>query len=371
MRKLFFVTLTLVLIVILSSAALIFYMIFFGGKEIASPALEGMAVIEAVGHVQSAGLVARVDQVDSAKKEGIVVAQWPAPGSLMKKGQVLILKVSKGGQRYPLPDVRNMEYGLAVKTLTESGFVPGDVLRAPRDGAAPGTVIAQNPSSPVALPRGARVDLLLCQGEENASGTVKVPNLSGRMEDEAKTLIRRAGLSLGSLRYHYTQASPPGVVIRISPKEGTSVKKNTPVNLVVSTMKKASSGEGEKPAVPTPAASAPEVKTPSIPGVVVSPGALGEVTSQITPTPAPKPTKAPLPGDSVDAPKKAKIRYQVPPLSKPLRLSIELVDAKGSKKLVDKEVAGGEYISMEVPYVKEAAVTIYLGGEFVWQERYR
>jgi serine/threonine-protein kinase len=213
------------------------------------------------------------------------------------------------------------------------------------------------------------VDLLLCQGEENASGTVKVPNLSGRMEDEAKTLIRRAGLSLGSLRYHYTQASPPGVVIRISPKEGTSVKKNTPVNLVVSTMKKASSGEAEKPAAPTPAPSTPEVKTPSIPGVVVSPGTPGEVTSQVTP--APKPTRAPLPGDSGGVSKKAKIRYQVPPLSKPLRLSIELVDAKGSKKLVDKEVAGGEYISMEVPYVKEAAVTIYLGGEFVWQERYR
>lgn len=362
MRKLFFATLSLVLIVILGSAALIFYMIFFGEKEIPSPSLEGMAVIEAVGHVQSAGLVARVDQVDSAKKEGVVVAQWPAPGSLMKKGQVLILKVSKGGQRYPLPDLRNMEYGLAVQTLTESGFVPGDVLRAPRDGAAPGTVIAQSPSSPVALSRGARVDLLICQGEENGSGTVKVPNLAGRMEEEARTLLHQAGLSLGSLRYYYTQASPPGVVIRISPQEGTSVKKNSAVNLVVSTMKKTSSGGGEPSS--TVAAPTPGVKTPAIPGVVA-------IVSG-TPTPAPQPTKAAPPQEQPSgATKKAKIRYQVPPLSKPLGLSIEMVDAKGSKKLVNKEVSGGEYISMEVPYVKEAAVTIYLGGEFVWQERYR
>ena len=361
MRKLFFATLSLVLIVILGSAALIFYMIFFGEKEIASPSLEGMAVIEAVGHVQSAGLVARVDQVDSAKKEGIVVAQWPAPGSLMKKGQVLILKVSKGGQRYPLPDLRSMEYGLAVQTLTESGFVPGDVLRAPRDGAAPGTVIAQSPSSPVALPRGARVDLLICQGEENGSGTVKVPNLAGRMEDEAKTLLRQAGLSLGSLRYHYTQASPPGVVIRISPQEGTSVKKNGAVNLVVSTMKKSASGGGEPSSTTAPT---PAPKIPGIPGVVVA--------APETPVPTPRPTKAAPPQEQPSGgTKKAKIRYQVPPLSKPLGLSIEMVDAKGSKKLVNKEVAGGEYISMEVPYVKEAAITIYLGGEFVWQERYR
>ncbi len=365
MRKLFFVTLSLVLLVILSSAALIFYMIFFGGKEIASPSLEGMAVIEAVGHVQSSGLVARVDQVDSAKREGVVVAQWPAPGTLMKKGQVLILKVSKGGQRYPLPDVRNMEYGLAVKTLTESGFVPGDILRVPRDGAAPGTVIAQSPSSPVALPRGARVDLLLCQGEESSAGTVKIPNLAGRMEDEAKTLLSQAGLTLGSLRYHYTQASPPGVVIRVSPNEGSSVRKNSPVNLVVSTMKKS-------------AAPAPEVKTPAIPGIVPSPGTpetpVGSPQVSPAPTPAssvPQPTRPPVQEQPQEAGKKARIRYQVPPLSKPLTLTIELVDARGSRKLVDKEVSGGEYISMEAPYVNEAAITIYLGGEFVWQERYR
>ncbi len=369
MRKLFFVTLTVILLVILGSAALIFHMIFFGGKEIGSPSLEGMAVIEAVGHVQSAGLVARVDQVDSAKKEGVVVAQWPAPGTLMKKGQVLILKVSKGGQRYPLPDVRNMEYSLAVKTLTESGFVPGDILRVPRDGAAPGTVIAQSPSAPVALPRGARVDLLLCQGEESPSGNVKIPNLAGRMEEEAKALIRQAGLSLGSVRYHYTQASPPGVVIRVSPNEGSSVKKNSVVNLVVSTMKK--NGSPESAAAPTPKPAAiPGVLPP--PGDSVTPATPVAEPPRVSPAPAsPEPTKKPVQEQPPAGTKKAKIRYQVPPLSKPLKLTIEMVDPKGSRKLVDKEVTGGEYISMEAPYTNEAAVTIYLGGEFVWQERYR
>ena len=235
MRKLFFVTLSVVLLVILGSAAIIFHMIFFGGKEIGSPALEGMAVIEAVGHVQSSGLVARVDQVDSAKKEGVVVAQWPAPGTLMKKGQVLILKVSKGGQRYPLPDVRNMEYGLAVKTLTESGFVPGDILRVPREGAAPGAVIAQSPSAPVALPRGARVDLLLCQGEESPSGTVKIPNLAGRMEDEAKALIRQAGLSWGPFAITTPNQAPRGWCSGFLPAKVLRYEKNTAVSLVVST----------------------------------------------------------------------------------------------------------------------------------------
>ena len=43
---------------------------------------------------------------------------------------------------------------------------------------------------------------------------------------------------------------------------------------------------------------------------------------------------------------------------------------KGERK-VEKEVKGGESILVNVPYVREAAVTVFLGGEFVWQDRYR
>ena len=38
--------------------------------------------------------------------------------------------------------------------------------------------------------------------------------------------------------------------------------------------------------------------------------------------------------------------------------------------LKDGTAKSGEYISLNVPYSGEARVTIYLGGEFVWQDRY-
>ena len=68
--------------------------------------------------------------------------------------------------------------------------------------------------------------------------------------------------------------------------------------------------------------------------------------------------------------KTAKVRYQVPPLAKPLSLKIELMDEYGTRVLKDGTAKSGEYISMNVPYSGEARVTIYLGGEFVWQDRY-
>jgi serine/threonine-protein kinase len=66
----------------------------------------------------------------------------------------------------------------------------------------------------------------------------------------------------------------------------------------------------------------------------------------------------------------AHIRYQVPPLARPLHLKIEMVDPSGKKVLLDRAAKSGEYVSLDAPYSRECAVTIYLGGEFVWQDRY-
>jgi serine/threonine-protein kinase len=53
-----------------------------------------------------------------------------------------------------------------------------------------------------------------------------------------------------------------------------------------------------------------------------------------------------------------------------LNLKIELVDPSGMKVLLDRNAKGGEFVSLDASYSKECAVTIYLGGEFVWQDRY-
>ncbi len=60
----------------------------------------------------------------------------------------------------------------------------------------------------------------------------------------------------------------------------------------------------------------------------------------------------------------------MPPLTKPLSLKIEMTDDSGTRVLKDGMANSGEYISMNVPYTGEARITIFLGGDFVWQDRY-
>jgi beta-lactam-binding protein with PASTA domain len=130
MKKIVTLTLFLVFLVVLGSGVFTVYAVFWGGKEVSVPSLEGMSIIEAVDVAQRMGLVVRVDQVDSLKKSGLVLSQWPTAGTLVKNGKVLILKVSKGGQRFPLPDVRGMEYEQALRALQEEGFTAGEIGRA-------------------------------------------------------------------------------------------------------------------------------------------------------------------------------------------------------------------------------------------------
>lgn len=67
----------------------------------------------------------------------------------------------------------------------------------------------------------------------------------------------------------------------------------------------------------------------------------------------------------------AKIRYQVPPISKSMQLKIEITDQSGSRVLKDIQANGGEYISIDTAYTGNAGVSVTLGGELVWQERYQ
>jgi serine/threonine-protein kinase len=66
----------------------------------------------------------------------------------------------------------------------------------------------------------------------------------------------------------------------------------------------------------------------------------------------------------------AKVRYQVPPLARPLDLNIIMNDQAGTRTLRQQQAQGGEYISMDVPYTGNATVTVRLGNQQVWQEKY-
>lgn len=377
MRNLFRVVMLVVLLVIVGSGAFAVYTVFLGGRELQVPSVEGLSLIDAVDRTQKMGLLVRVDKVDSVQPSGTVLSQWPEPGEKVKKGKILILKVSKGGNRKAFPDVRGLEYGQAVARLEQDGFSVGDVLKIHDENSPAGVVLAQNPAAPGTMPEGRHVELLVSLGPRNVDGMVYVPDAVGRSADVARKLIQQSGLRVRGTKEVYTRSTAEGMVMRMEPSPGTKVPAGSHVSLEVATLKAPPepvkpkavtepAGQAATDAVsqkPSESASASQETPPAAgSGTVSSPvteHSDGEVSAEQEVPHGEGPAKT------------ARIRYQVPPLTKPMQLKIEMVDASGSREVLNRSVNGGEYISIDAPYHKEAAITIYLGGTFVWQDRYR
>jgi serine/threonine-protein kinase len=321
---------------------------------------------------QKMGLLVRVDKVASVQPSGTVLSQWPEAGEKVKRGKILILKVSKGGNRRAFPDVRGLEYGQSVARLEQDGFSVGDVLKIHDENNPAGVVVAQNPAAPGVMPEGRHVDLLVSLGPESIDGLISVPDAVGRPRDVAAKLVRESGLTVGGIREVYTQSTAEGVVMRMEPVPGTRVPAKSRIAFVVASLK-----TPPKPAEPKPAPVAPTVQDSQAAVSALEQGQPVPAGQEIASSPSSVTGAAREPAEPAPAPvpsapaKTARIRYQVPPLTKPMQLKIEMVDVTGTRELLNRSVNGGEYISLDAPYSKEVAITIYLGGTFVWQDRYR
>ncbi|MGB4146417.1 MAG: PASTA domain-containing protein [Acetomicrobium sp.] len=374
MRRWVSLSLLVVLLVLVCSGLTILYFVFFGGGSTMMPDLVGESVIVAMERLQQLGLLPRVEEVGSYKEPGVVLEQLPEAGTKIKRGRVAILKVSSSGERFPLPDIRGMQYESALHKIEEAGFVAGDVLRIYDKNIPPGVVIAQSPAAPSRAPLKTRVNVLVSLGPNVGEHNVfPLPNVTGMNVDEAKKALSDIGIFAKNIEYVDTISTQQGIVMATRPKEGTQVTRGSQVTLVVSSGKAPQKPQTQEMArVPGAVIPQDKVIVPSKPAVSSESLQSSQEKGAVKTEPA-KTTELPLQEKDVSEQKEAKqakIRYPVPPLSRPLSLEIKATDKRGERTVLNKEVKGGEYIKLDVPYTEELVVTIYLGGEFVWEERY-
>lgn len=386
MGRIFRWAVVLVILVILISGGVAFYTVFFGGKDLVIPPLREMSVLDAVDEAERIGLEVKIEQVESSIPAGTVLAQWPEAGTKVRRDKSIILKISRGGNKKAVPDLRGLEIGQALKKIQELGFTAGDTVKIHDDTRPAGTVIAQNPAIPAVVDDARKIDLLVSLGPVPKDGRIPVPDIAQRDEAAGKDLLAQSGLKFGGAEYVSTQNTPEGMIMSTKPKAGTMVRLGDSVQIVVaSNRRKAEPQKPETQVVAPGSAGRPSgtvvVEEPPARQQLRQVGPAGPVQTVQTPQqqelagatglPSGTPASAPAAQTGPAATGTAKIRYQVPPLTKPLGLKIEMVDATGTKHLLGRDVKGGEFISLDAPFVREGVVTIYLGGEFVWQERYK
>jgi serine/threonine-protein kinase len=361
------------LLVLVASSLMAVRIIFVDDDEVDVPPIVGLSAVEATNRLQNSGLTARIDIIDSDQPEGVVISQTPGTGEKTEKGKIVVIRVSRGGTQLRIPDVRGMEFAAAVKALDTAGFKIGTVLRVTDQLKPSGTVIAQNPASPSMVLSDRMVELLVSEGAAGRTEMVQIPDLKGQSEKLARQILEQSSLSVSRTIVVESNQVPDGSVLRTQPIAGSRVP---PGNAIILYLAK----ETDVPPPTTPEVShrPPNViqTTPAdSPGAVldapVAPAAPSEVQQPVIERPSAETPQQPVTPPPATPAKIAKIRYQVPPLTRPLSFKITIDDDRGTRVLREQQARGGEYITMDIGYAGSAAVTVQLDGETVWQEKYR
>lgn len=197
------------------------------------PAVIQLSEEEALKRLEENGLVGEVTdrREDEKVDEGLVLDQSIASGTSVERGTTVNLSVSQGRLGVLIPDLTGLSVTDAIQRLEDAGLKMGRKTLAYSSEIPKDKVIETVPAMEEKVPAGSRVDLVVSQGEE-VQQTV-VPLLLNQGQNEAIELINEAGLRVGELEPQFS-TYPVGTVIEQSIKAGSSVDRNTPIDLIVS-----------------------------------------------------------------------------------------------------------------------------------------
>jgi serine/threonine-protein kinase len=161
-------------------------------------------------------------------KAGLVVRTSPEPGTDADKGSAVGVTLSKGPERYAVPDVIGRTSTDARKALADNQLTVGDAPSAYSNTVAKGLVISTNPKAGTKLKKGALVDLKISKGPQ----PIAVPKVTGKSLAQAKSQLASLGLTATSTE-KYSNSVARGIVMSQAPTGGTLPPRGL-VRLVVS-----------------------------------------------------------------------------------------------------------------------------------------
>lgn len=246
--RLVLVVLLLCVVALLSAVVTMHFAIH--GAEVSVPDFRGLIVTDAIRKAASLDLNLSVDNrfYSAEMPAGRVLAQAPAPGTVVRREWRLRVTQSLGPQRLAIPNVIGQPERAATIAIRRAGLDLGNVARMPYVGIPEGAVIAQNPAPDAEGVERPSMSLLVADAANAAADGVVMPDLTGQLFPAAAAAVTRAGLqlapainvpatipSISSGNAVQTPAAPvpPGTVINQTPAAGYRVDTSTPIQLTI------------------------------------------------------------------------------------------------------------------------------------------
>ena len=200
-----------------------------GGSTVV-PAVVGQPVSQAQHALEQVSLRSDTTQEFSeTRAKGTVLRVEPGPGSELGKQSVVRLVVSKGKERYAVPQLVGSKIGRAASALSPLTLRLGDTSEEWSETVREGVVISQDPPAGESVRRNATVSVVVSKGRE----PIEVPKVLGAPFDAASAAVTKAGLTVERGDDVNSDTVPVGHVVSQKP-DGGRLHRGDAVTLVVS-----------------------------------------------------------------------------------------------------------------------------------------
>ena len=204
------------------------------GDEVAVPDLIGLTPSQAQARLQDKGLrlKEREPRWDASVPAGQIVWQNPSAHSHVKPNRTVYVAPSLGQRLHAVPDLHNRPLRQAQLWIAQADLTIGKITETSSSEIKEGNIIDHSPKAGEKVAKETPIDLIVSTGPPRA--LVKMPRVTELKLDEARRLLLSLGLQPNNIRYEFSTAYEPDIVIRQEPKSDTPIKRGSPVLLIVS-----------------------------------------------------------------------------------------------------------------------------------------
>ena len=220
--------LVLVLAVALSGLAWFYASVL---TKTTTPSLLKLTQAEAAQRAARSGLDVRVidREYSEVVARGLVLRTDPSPGARIDKDGTIGLVLSRGPERYDVPQLAGKSEEVARQLIEEANLSVGDGERRYSTKVDKGAVIETRPAAGTPLKAGEAVVLVVSDGPR----PVAVPTVTSMPVAEARRAIKDAGLRV-AVTEEFHDTAPAGTVVSQTPEGGATADERSQVRLVVS-----------------------------------------------------------------------------------------------------------------------------------------
>ena len=206
------------------------YIVAGPGAKVVVPSLAGATLKQATKELSDLGLAINVKSEEFSEEipQGKIISSKPAGGGRIAPSGTVEVFISKGPERFDVPDLTGLDQASAEKALTSNSLTLGDSTSEFSSQVPAGFVVRSNPAAGASVKRNTLVSLVISKGIQQVS----IADYKGKVSDQALNELSDAGFDVKQ-QFVYSEDLPAGVVISQTPGAGNA-DKGSHVTLIIS-----------------------------------------------------------------------------------------------------------------------------------------